>query len=161
MPEENIKYRREKSPEQALNALMRYASRAERSSGDAVRLMRGWGIAEADRKRILARLVEMKFIDDRRFAGAYVRDKVRLGGWGARKIRAGLLAKGVAAEIAEEAMAETEDDGGARLMEILRRKEPSVKGASVYERRSKLIAYGLSRGFGYEEVIGAVEKIIG
>ncbi len=153
--------RREKTPEQALAALMRYASKAERSSGDAMRLMRGWGIAEADREKILARLREMKFIDDRRFAEAYVRDRVRFGGWGAHKIRSGLFAKGISPDIVAAAMDAMEEESyGGRLMEILKRKAPSVKGATAYDRRAKLIRFGLSRGFGYEEVIDAAEKVI-
>ena len=39
---------RTKTPEQALAALMRLCARAEKSEGDARRLMRGWGVAEKD-----------------------------------------------------------------------------------------------------------------
>ena len=38
-----------KSPEQALASLMRLCSRAEKSSGDARRLMARWGAGEVDR----------------------------------------------------------------------------------------------------------------
>ena len=41
--------KRAKSAEEALAGLMRYAARAERSSGDALRLMRRWNVPEADR----------------------------------------------------------------------------------------------------------------
>ena len=44
--------KRAKSAEEALAGLMRYAARAERSSGDALRLMRRWNVPEADRERI-------------------------------------------------------------------------------------------------------------
>ena len=47
---------------------MRYAARAERSSGDALRLMRRWGIGEVDRRQILEKLQRQHFIDDERFA---------------------------------------------------------------------------------------------
>ena len=74
--------KRAKSAEEALAGLMRYAARAERSSGDALRLMRRWNVPEADRERILHRLCESGFIDDRRFAAAYVREKSSLAGYG-------------------------------------------------------------------------------
>lgn len=73
--------KRAKSAEEALAGLMRYAARAERSSGDALRLMRRWNVPEADRERILHQLCESGFIDDRRFAAAYVREKSSLAGW--------------------------------------------------------------------------------
>ena len=47
---------RTKTPEQALAALMRLCARAERSEEDARRLMTRWGIAPADRERVLERL---------------------------------------------------------------------------------------------------------
>ena len=50
--------KRAKSAEEALAGLMRYAARAERSSGDALRLMRRWNVPEADRERILHQLCE-------------------------------------------------------------------------------------------------------
>ncbi len=95
--------KKEKTPEQAMSSLMRLASRAEKSSGDARRLMRGWGIAAADAEKILAELVERRFIDDGRFAAAYTREKLRFSGWGAHKIRAALSAKGVARDVIDRA----------------------------------------------------------
>ena len=36
---------------------------------------------------MLQKLLADRFIDDNRYAEAFVRDKIRLSGWGARKIR--------------------------------------------------------------------------
>ena len=43
-----IRKKRDKTPDEALAALMRLCARAEKSEGDARRLMRGWGVAEKD-----------------------------------------------------------------------------------------------------------------
>ena len=66
---------------------MRLCARAEKSQDDARRLMRGWGLAEREGEQVLARLVRDRFIDDGRYAEAFVRDKLRLSGWGEYKIR--------------------------------------------------------------------------
>ena len=50
-PEKVTKPKREKTPEEALSTLMRLCARAERSQGDARRLLRGWGIREAEAER--------------------------------------------------------------------------------------------------------------
>ena len=63
-----------KSKEQALESLMRLCARAERSSGDAMRLMARWGVASSDRHEVLQRLLSERFIDDRRYAEAYIRE---------------------------------------------------------------------------------------
>ncbi len=153
--------KKEKTPEQALADMMRLCARAERSSGDALRLMRRWGISEADAACLLRRLVDEGFIDDRRYAGMYVRDKTKLSGWGPYKIAAGLKAKGVAREVAAEALAGVgEQVGGDRLYELLNRKAGSYKSADPYELKGKLMRFGLSRGFDYSAVLEAVEKIV-
>lgn len=72
---------RTKTPEQALAALMRLCARAERSEEDARRLMTRWGVAPADRERVLERLRRDRFIDDARYAEAFVREKINLSGW--------------------------------------------------------------------------------
>ncbi|MBO5984337.1 MAG: RecX family transcriptional regulator, partial [Rikenellaceae bacterium] len=54
--------KRTKSAEQALSSLMRLCARAERSSGDARRLMATWGVAEQDREKVLQRLKAERFI---------------------------------------------------------------------------------------------------
>jgi regulatory protein len=152
---------KQKTPAEALTSLMRLASRAEKSSGDARRLMRGWGLATADAEKVLAQLTAQKFIDDRRYAAAYTREKLRASGWGAHKIAAALRAKGISREIVTEAL-ETHlepEAQGERLATRLARKLPSIKGDNPYEKRSKLIRYGLSLGYDYDTVTDEVDKI--
>ena len=81
MQPDEIRKKKVKTPEQALAALMRLCARAEKSQEDARRLMRGWGLAERDAEGVLAKLVRDCFIDDARYAGAFVREKLRLSGW--------------------------------------------------------------------------------
>lgn len=153
--------RKSKTPERALADLMKYASRAERSSGDAMRLMRTWNVPEASRAGILARLERDRFIDDSRFAGAYVREKSRLAGWGSHKIMAGLRAKGIAKDIAAEAIAKNYDGGDAaeRLEELLRRKVKSIKTGTKYEIKGKLMRFALSRGYEFDTIADALERV--
>ena len=154
--------RKTKNAEQALAALMRYAAKAERSSGDAMRLMRRWEVPENERGKVLARLVEMRFIDDNRYAVAYVREKSRLSGWGVHKIRAGLRAKGIDARIIEEALTQLPDKeaGNERLRELLQRKLKGIKGGTPYEVKGKLLRFGLSRGYDYGDVTDVIDTVM-
>ena len=152
---------KQKTPEQALASLMRLASRAEKSSGDARRLMRGWGIANTDAEKILATLISQGFIDDERYAAAYTREKVRLSGWGVYKIRAALAAKGIARDIIDGATAELDPEAMSdRLEKYLERRLPRIKAVTPYELRTKLTRYGLSLGYDYDAVAHAVEKTL-
>jgi regulatory protein len=150
--------KRVKTPEQALAALMRLASRAEKSSGDALRLMRTWGVAPADQHRILATLTEQKFIDDSRYAAAYVREKSRLNGWGEYKIRQMLASKGIAREVVDSALGQLGEGYGAKLREMLERKMRTLKVDDPYKLKGKLLRYGMSLGYSYDQVAEEVEQ---
>lgn len=97
--------RKTKSAVEALQSLMRLCARGERSTGDAMRLMRTWGVPEGERQSVVDRLVAQRFIDNSRYAELYVREKSHLSGWGARKIAMQLRTKGVEKEVIAEALA--------------------------------------------------------
>lgn len=161
MQPDEIRKKKVKTPEQALAALMRLCARAEKSQEDARRLMRGWGLAERDAEGVLAKLVRDCFIDDARYAGAFVREKLRLSGWGAYKIRTALQRKGIPKELIDAALAQADGtDMGERLTQMLARKARTAKAATPYDLKTKLIRYGLSLGYEYEAVIEAASTMV-
>ena len=150
--------RKPKSAQQALQSLMRLCARSEKSSGDALRLMQQWPVPHTERQGVLERLVEERFIDDGRYAEAYVREKSRLSGWGARKIAMQLRQKGVSQAIIDDALRQLDSNVELpRLVDKLRRKIRTTKYTSDYELRGKLMRYALSLGFDYDIVQRAVE----
>ena len=153
--------RKTKSAAEALQSLMRLCARGERSTGDAMRLMRTWGVPEGERQAVVDRLVAQRFIDNSRYAELYVREKSRLAGWGARKIAMQLRTKGVEKEIIAEALATIDsDEQSERLAEKLRRKMRTTKAQSDYEMRGKLLRYALGLGYDYDDASTALDKIM-
>lgn len=153
--------RKTKSAEQALQSLMRLCARAEKSSGDAMRLMRTWGVPEAQRQDVLNKLVELRFIDDKRYAEAYVREKSQLAGWGARKIAMQLRLKGVTKDIVDTTLSTIDiDDQQQHLENKLAKKLRSVKANNSYELRGKLLRYALGLGYEYDMVVDVIDKIV-
>lgn len=161
MLSKSLKPKRTKSPEQALAALMRLAARSEKSSGDALRLMQNWGVDPSARQGVLQRLINDKFIDDRRYAEAFVRDKMRFSGWGVFKLRAALRNKGIASEIVEEVLHSLDrGDMTDRLRERLERKMRTTKYTTRYDLKTKLMRYGASLGYDFESVGDVVDTLI-
>ena len=153
--------RKTKSAVEALQSLMRLCARGERSTGDAMRLMRTWGVPEGERQAVVDRLVAQRFIDNGRYAELYVREKSRLAGWGARKIAMQLRTKGVEKEVIAEALATIDrDEQGDRLAEKLRRKMRTTKAQSDYDMRGKLLRYALGLGYDYDDASTALDKIM-
>ena len=161
MQPDELRKKKVKTPEQALAALMRLCARAEKSQEDARRLMRGWGLAERDAEGVLAKLVRDRFIDDARYAGAFVRDKLRLSGWGEDKIRTALQRKRIDRALIDAALAEADRSGmDERLRRQLERKARTAKYTTQYELKTKLIRYGLSLGYDYETVVEAASGLV-
>lgn len=153
--------KREKTPEQALRSLMNLCVKAERSEFDVRRLLERWGIAAEERQRIVDALVRERFVDNRRYAEAYVREKVRFSGWGRFKIRAALRAKRIDESIIEEALGQV--DGASmreKLEHRLRIKMDRTKARDEYDLRGKLLRYGAGLGFDTDMVLEVVEHLL-
>lgn len=140
---------------------MRECAKAEKSSGDARRLMARWEVPIADRDEVLNALIGQRFIDDQRFAQAYTREKINLSGWGVRKISMELSRKGISREIIDEVVADLDTEAMAeRLCDKLRRKIKTVKYKDNFDLRNKLIRYGASLGYDYSTVSSAISEVI-
>ena len=152
---------RNKTAAEAERSLMRLCARSERCTGDALRLMERWGVPPTERKSVVERLVAQRFIDDRRYAEAYTREKTSLSGWGARKIALHLRQKGVAQQIITETLSAVDDLAQqSRLEDRLRRKQRTTKAASDYELRGKLLRYAMTQGYDYDMAMEAIECIM-
>lgn len=153
--------RKTKTAQQALQSLMRLCSRCEKSTGDALRLMRTWGVPEAEQRGVLNKLIADRYIDNRRYAEAYTREKSQLAGWGERKIAMQLRLKGVERETISAVLAElmANDSMAERLHEKLTKKLRTVKAANDYELRGKLLRYALGLGYDYDMAAEAVERV--
>lgn len=153
--------KREKTPEQALRSLMNLCVKAERSEFDVRRLLERWGVAEGERQRIVDTLVRERFVDNRRYAEAYVREKVRFSGWGRYKIRAALRAKRIDESIVEGALEQV--DGASmreKLEHRLQMKMNRTKSRDAYDLRGKLVRYGAGLGFDTDTVLEIVERLM-
>ena len=153
--------RKTKTAQQALQSLMRLCSRSEKSTGDALRLMRTWGVPEAEQRGVLDKLIADRYIDNRRYAEAYTREKSQLVGWGERKIAMQLRLKGVERETISAVVAElmADDSMTERLHDKLSKKLRTVKAANDYELRGKLLRYALGLGYDYDMAAEAVERV--
>lgn len=115
------------------------------------------GDADAAEK-IVASLVKDGFVDDRRFAGAFVREKSSLQGWGKAKLRFMLAGKGIPRDVIADALTEIDSEkASARLEKLLQAKARTLEGDPAF--RLKLLKFGLSRGFAYDEVDAAIRGL--
>ena len=145
--------------DRCLNRLQKLCSKAEYCRADVYRkaLKDLEGDAEAA-GRVVERLVEDKYVDDARYASAFAREKASLQGWGPVKIRFQLRAKGISDQVISAALEEVEPARAAdKLERLLAAKARTLPGDPQF--RLKLIKFGLSRGYEYEAVEDAMNKL--
>ncbi len=107
---------------------------------------------------VVAALVADGYVDDRRYAAAFARDKSGLSGWGPVKIRSALLARGVDRAVVLDALGQIDADrAAARLEKVLETKWRTLRDDP--QGRLKLIRFALSRGYDYEPIRPLVERI--
>lgn len=145
--------KKEITEQQALSRLMALCARGEHSSGEMLQKMRLWGLADEAQARIMERLTKDRFVDDERFARAFVNDKIKYNQWGRRKIEQALWAKGVDRDVQQRVLNAVDDEEYIKVLRpLLRSKERSISARNEFERQMKLIRFAQSRGFSMSEI---------
>ena len=143
-----------------LERLQRQCARMEYCSSDiyrkALKAMEGDEEAAA---RIMASLVEDCFVDDRRYAAVFAREKSSLQGWGAVKIRYQLRGKGIADGIITEALQGIDPEKAASKLDKLAADRYRLLKDDP-QCRLKMLKALLSRGYSYDEVEDAVKRVM-
>ena len=109
------------SPEQALVRLEELCVRAERCEAELRRKLMQWAIVPADADSIIASLRARRFLDETRFAAAFVRDKYRFGKWGRRRIVMALRQKNIQSDVIDCALGEIDEEEYRQILAALLR----------------------------------------
>lgn len=126
---------------------------AEYCRADIRKMMSRWELPEGVADKIIKRLQDERYIDEQRYAHAFVRDKFRYNHWGWIRIEQELKRRGIAQEYIDEAKEEISEDANLEaLRKIIESKRHTVKGKNEYEVNAKLFRFALSRGFSYEDI---------
>ena len=126
----------------------RYCSGAEHCCLEVRQMLERRKAESADIERILKYLIKEGYIDESRYAAAFVHDKVRFAKWGRAKIAQALWQKRIPAGVADEALATIdEDEYMAALKDVVASRYRQTKGAAEYERKMKTMKSVCSRGY--------------
>jgi len=132
----------------ALNKAMAQCSRREYCCDDIRNKLTSWGISGNDSEKIIANLIQENFINEQRFAIAFVKDKFNYNKWGKIKISAHLRHKKISGEIIKQALDSIDYDIYTKVLkDLITSHRRSVKSKNQYDLKAKLLRYGLSKGF--------------
>ena len=131
--------------------LAQLCARSEHCQWELLEKMQRWEMSEEAQARVMQRLVSERYVDDERYARAFVRDKVRYNKWGRRKVDQGLWLKHIDEDIRKRVLDEVDDEEYLSVLRpLLRQKRRSTRAASDYELNQKLVRFALGRGFTYD-----------
>lgn len=141
---------KEKTEQEAYLQLAAACAQAEHCEQEMRDKMKRWGMAPEAQNRVVERLTKERYIDNERYAHAFVRDKVRYNKWGRRKVQQALWMKRIDDDIQQRVLDEIDDEEYLKvLVPLLKQKRKSIKAANDYELNQKLVRFALSRGFDY------------
>lgn len=134
----------------------------------------GGTLTKDETDEIIESLKKNKFLDDNRFAAAYIKDKTTFGGWGIRKVETELLKKGVAKSVAAKAIDNylKVEQGAEKQLQLLEKTaaqkwnsitaEAKRRGDSDLHSdklKAKLIRFLVGRGYDYQSAYSQAMKV--
>ena len=131
-----------------LAALCAQAEHCEQEMRDK---LKRWELDTAAADRIIARLQKERYIDDARYARAFVKDKIRYNKWGRRKVEQALWQKRIADDIRQQVLGEIDENEYLDVLRpLLKQKRRTTKAENDYALNQKLVRFALGRGFTFD-----------
>ncbi len=141
---------KEKTEQDAYLQLAAVCAQAEHCEQEMRDKMKRWGVDTEAQERVVARLVKERYIDNERYARAFVKDKIRYNKWGRRKVQQALWMKRIDEDIQQSVLDEIDDKEYLNvLVPLLKQKRKTIKADNDYELNQKLVRFALSRGFDF------------
>ena len=149
-------------PFKALEDLKRYCSVQERSMKAVREKLVSWGLKGDQVDNIIAELISTNYLNEQRFAEAYVSGKFKIKSWGRRKIVQGMKQLEISEACISIALNQIEEDEYEECLERwVEKRARHEKGRPVFETRGRIARYLINKGYESELVWNKVNKLVG
>jgi regulatory protein len=143
------------------NSALKTIERSFKTEKEVIEKLKEKGYSENAINKSIEFLKQYNFLNDFDYAKAYIKDK--LNSVGSQKIKYTLIQKGIAKEIIEELLADSDKDNekntafnlAKKKLDIIRKKE-----SDNYKISGKLYRYLTSRGYSYDIVNEVVREVM-
>jgi len=139
---------RKYDPAETLARIRAWCDLRERAQQEVRDKLYDWGLHREEVESCIAELVTDNYLNEERFARAYVSGKFRIKKWGRVKILNGLHQKRVSGHCVQLGLEEIDpDDYVKTIRALIDKKVGLIKAASDYEQRQKLAGYLARKGY--------------
>lgn len=120
----------------------------ERSQNEVRNKLYDWGLRPNEVEEVLTELIISNFLNEERFALAYVSGKINIKKWGKIKVKQGLKLKKVPDKLLQKALNSIDSDKYLGNLKAIAIKKSSVlTEKNPLKRKYKLVSYLQSKGF--------------
>ena len=152
--------RKELSAEEARIKAEAYCSASEHCKSEVLGKLQLWGAPEEAWETILNHLEKERYVDEKRYASFFVRDKYRFNQWGRIKIGQALRMKQIPSVYIAEAMDGIDEREYLDILtSLLKKKVCTVKASNDYERNGKLIRFAAGHGYEMGDILWCMKRM--
>jgi regulatory protein len=121
----------------------------ERCQSEVRSKLYDWGLYSDEVENMIARLISDNYLDESRFASAYVSGKYRIKHWGRNRIVRELKQRDISSFNINAALKEIDEQEYLRILDYLkeRKEELMDEGIREFERNGKVARFLINRGF--------------
>lgn len=109
------------------------------------------GVSSSLTNRVLAALIDKKYVNDMVFAEFWVNHRFMKKGISSRRLRQELASKGIDKTIIDQVLQDSERNDNSELMKVIEKKRKR------YDDDTKLMQYLTRQGFGYDDIKAALK----
>lgn len=141
-------FRKSYTLEQALSRLQRYCTYQDRCHIEVERKLTEMRMIPQAKEQIIMSLIEDDYLNEERFALAFVKGKFRIKNWGRIRLKAELKKRKISKYLIKSALEQiSEKDYLFTFEELANRKANSIKADSILLKKKKLADYLIYRGW--------------
>lgn len=134
--------------ELATEKLKNYCAYQERSHQEVTDKLYKLGLHKNEVNEVITRLIQEDFLNEQRFAEAFVSGKFNIKKWGKVKIKAQLKQKRISDFCIKKGMEEIEEgDYFETLTYWVERKNREIKEEDEFKKKGKIASFVIQKGF--------------
>lgn len=147
------------SKQAALAKAEHYCAYQERSQQELRDKLYEWGLWSNEVEETISELIQTNFLNEERFALAYVSGKFNIKGWGKYKIKQGLKLKRVPDKMIANALKTIDSDAYMKAILLAAEKKiRTITEKDAYKRKAKLVSYLLGKGFENDLILDVLKN---
>ena len=141
--------------------LEHYCAYQERCHAEVRAKIHTYQVYGQNLEEIISHLIQENFLNEERYAKAFVSGKFRIKHWGKTKIIQALKSKNISPYLIDKAIQQIDEETYTQtLKKLLVRKSRLLKEPDTYHLKQKLFKYAYQKGYSTDLIIRQIASLI-